>query len=141
VVSLDTPTADGVRALLEALPGAPDPFELADRHETQQIVRAAVAALPADQSEAVLMRFGSDMPLKEIAAAMGRTEGAIKSLLHRALVNLRKSLVSGVQDAEAFGQRRAASAAHQNVDPTTSTHSATNSTTDNTSRRYGPYDI
>lgn len=138
VVSLDTPTADGVRALLEALPGAPDPFELADRNETQQLVRAAVAALPADQSEAILMRFGSDMPLKEIAAAMGRTEGAIKSLLHRALVNLRKSLVSGVQDAEAFGQRRAA---QHNVAPTTTTNTATNSTTDSNTRRYGPYDI
>lgn len=138
LVSLDGPTAEGVRSLLEALPGAPDPFELADRHETQQLVRAAVAALPADQAEAVLMRFGSDLPLKEIALAMNRTEGAIKSLLHRALVNLRKSLVSEVQDAEAFGVRRAAAAQTEQQQPTQGAANTTNKRTDN---RYGPYDI
>jgi RNA polymerase sigma factor, sigma-70 family len=121
LVSLDTPTADSVRALIEGLaagPGAPDPHALAERAETQAIVRAAVATLPADQGEAVLLRFGSDMPLKEIAAVMGRSEGAIKSLLHRALVNLRKALLTTTGAAEVFGQRRETSAAQHTVDPT-----------------------
>jgi RNA polymerase sigma-70 factor, ECF subfamily len=108
LVSLDASTSDGVRTLIEGLRGdGPDPRELAERHETQAFLRAAVAALPHDQGDAILMRFLGDMPLKEIGAAMGRTEGAIKSLLHRGLVNLRRALVQQEEQAERFGQTRA----------------------------------
>lgn len=94
MLSLDGGGSEGVRALIEGLPGdAPDPHTLAERQETQAVLRAAIAKLAPDQAEAVLLRFGADLPLKDIAEAMGKTEGAIKSLLHRALVNLRRSLV------------------------------------------------
>ena len=107
LVSLDTPTADGLRALLEGMPGdAPDPYEMAERHETQALVRAAIASLPADQADAVLLRFLGDLSLKEIGAAIGKTEGAIKSLLHRAILSLRRTLLDGTQEAERFGQLR-----------------------------------
>lgn len=86
-------TEEGVRALIEGLAsGAPDPHELAERTETQALLRAAITALPREQAEAVTLRFVGDLSLKEIAHEMGKTEGAIKSLLHRALVNLRRSL-------------------------------------------------
>ena len=111
----------------------PDPHALAERHETQEIVRAAVATLAADQAEAVLMRFGSDMPLKEIAVAMGRTEGAVKSLLHRALVNLRKALLARAGEAETFGLRREAATAQQATDPTSTQARATE-------KRHGPFE-
>lgn len=104
-VSLDGgDAAEGVRALIEGLKSdAPDPHALAERQEAQALVRAAIAALPGDQADAILLRFAGDMPLKEIALAMNRTEGAIKSLLHRALVNLRRSLTSGEVDTAVFG--------------------------------------
>lgn len=107
LLSLDNQTVESVRALLESLPGdAPDPHTLAERSETQALLRAAVAALPPDQADAILLRFGGDLPLKEIAAAMGRSEGAIKSLLHRGLVGLRKMLLSGANEAGALEQMR-----------------------------------
>jgi len=107
-LSLDSTTADQVRSLLESLPGteSQDPHAIAEKHEVQAMVRAAVAELPGDQAEAILMRFGSDLPLREIALALNRTEGAIKSLLHRGLVNLRKSLVTGAQDTAAAQEWR-----------------------------------
>lgn len=55
-------------------------------------VRAAVAALPADQREAVLLRFGGDLRNREIAEIMGRSEGAVKLLTFRAITALRKEL-------------------------------------------------
>jgi RNA polymerase sigma-70 factor, ECF subfamily len=55
-------------------------------------VRAAVAALPDDQREAVLLRFGGDLRNREIAEVMGRSEGAVKLLTFRAITALRKQL-------------------------------------------------
>jgi len=107
-LSLDSTTAEQVRSLLESVAGteSPDPYALAERAETQALVRAAVAALPGDQAEAIVLRFGSDMPLKEIGVALNRTEGAIKSLLHRGLVNLRKSLITSASDVAAAQEWR-----------------------------------
>lgn len=134
LVSLDSPTADNVRALIEGLAGenAPDPHDLAGRHETQAIVRAAVAALPVNQAEAVLLRFGSDMSIKEVALALNISEGAVKSLLHRALVNLRKALLLQTGEAEAFGQRRTTLTAK--VEPTPTSQQTTE-------KRYGNIDL
>jgi RNA polymerase sigma-70 factor (ECF subfamily) len=104
LVSLDAPTGEGLRALLDALPGdAPDPHALAERHEVQTLVRAAVANLPPDQMNAVVLRFVGDLPLKEIALALGKTEGAIKALLHRAMIGLRTALLQNSREAEVFG--------------------------------------
>ena len=99
-VSLDTAeAARGVRAVIEGLPQAPDPHTLAERGETQALVRAAIARLPSDQADAIMLRFGGDLPLREIALSLNRSEGAVKSLLHRALVNLRQTL--GEAEAQA----------------------------------------
>ncbi len=114
LVSLDAPAGNSLRALLDALPGdLPDPHVVAERHEVQALVRAAVANLPPDQMNAVVLRYVGDLPLKEIAGALGKTEGAIKSLLHRATVGLRKALLAGAREAEVFGDLRAASSDHQ----------------------------
>ena len=93
----------GVRAYLELASDAPDPHALAARHETQALLKAAVLDLPPEQSEAVLLRFGAELSLKEIAHTMNKTEGAIKSLLHRALLRLRRDLIGGAQEAAIFG--------------------------------------
>lgn len=140
-LSLDGETADQVRSLLEAIPGtdSPDPHALAERAETQALVRAAVAALPGDQAEAILLRFGSDLPLKEISLALNRTEGAIKSLLHRALVNLRKSLITGAIDSAAVQEWRQNA---QTVHPSASvTQSQTNPTGPTTKKRHEYLDL
>jgi RNA polymerase sigma-70 factor (ECF subfamily) len=54
-----------------------------------------VDRLPADQRSVIAMRFAEEKSIREIAAKLGRTEGAVKQLQFRALQNLRTELVSG----------------------------------------------
>jgi RNA polymerase sigma-70 factor (ECF subfamily) len=51
---------------------------------------AALATLPIEQREVVLMRFVDDMNLDEIAQALQVPTGTAKSRLHRALDTLRR---------------------------------------------------
>ena len=53
------------------------------RDELQRILEG-VNELPDDRREALIMRFALGMDNREIARAMGRTDGATKVLLHRA---------------------------------------------------------
>lgn len=46
---------------------------------------AAVARLPEDRRQAVTLRFVEEMTTAEIAGVLGRSEGAVRVLLHRAL--------------------------------------------------------
>src|SRR4051794_18791725 len=58
-----------------------------DRDDLARILRG-VQELPDDRREALIMRFALGMDNKEIARALGRTDGATKVLLHRAIRQL-----------------------------------------------------
>lgn len=74
------------------------PEEAAVALDDQQAVMRAVQMLSPDQQDVVLMRFSGDMKLKDIATALGKTEGAVKALMFRALGSLKAKLTeSGVQ--------------------------------------------
>ncbi len=47
-----------------------------------------VSNLPDDRREALIMRFALGMDNREIARAMGRSDGATKVLIHRAIRQL-----------------------------------------------------
>src|SRR3954451_9913411 len=68
-----------------------EPHETADlvegRDELQHVL-AGVSRLPDDRREALIMRFALGMDNKEIASALGRSEGATKVLIHRAIRQL-----------------------------------------------------
>jgi RNA polymerase sigma-70 factor (ECF subfamily) len=68
-----------------------EPHQTADlvegRDELQRVL-VGVSRLPDDRREALIMRFALGMDNKEIAGAMGKTEGATKVLLHRAIRQL-----------------------------------------------------
>ncbi len=51
-----------------------------------------VERLPRDQSRVIAMRFAEDKSIREIATALGRTEGSVKQLQFRGLQNLRARL-------------------------------------------------
>ncbi|HWA53903.1 MAG TPA: sigma-70 family RNA polymerase sigma factor [Solirubrobacterales bacterium] len=53
---------------------------------------AAVGALPPKQQAAVALRYGSDLPHAEIAAALGCSPEAARRSLHEGLKRLRKEL-------------------------------------------------
>jgi RNA polymerase sigma-70 factor (ECF subfamily) len=51
-----------------------------------------VSELAEDQQSVIVMRFADEKSIREIAAALGRSEGAVKQLQFRALENLRAKL-------------------------------------------------
>ena len=105
-VSLDASIADEVGSFLECLPDTgPSPQELVERKEVQALVRQAITRLPADQGEAIMYRFLGDLSIKEIARALDRSEGAVKSLLHRALVSLRQGMLADALEARTASQQ------------------------------------
>jgi RNA polymerase sigma-70 factor (ECF subfamily) len=68
-------------------------FDLTTKLEMEK-VRAAIAQLKPDHQDVIILRFIEDLPLKETAAAMEKTEGAIKLIQHRAIKELKNLLVS-----------------------------------------------
>jgi RNA polymerase sigma-70 factor, ECF subfamily len=57
------------------------------RDELARILRG-VTQLPDDRREALIMRFSLGMDNREIARALGRSDGATKVLIHRAIKQL-----------------------------------------------------
>jgi RNA polymerase sigma-70 factor (ECF subfamily) len=55
-------------------------------------LRALLGGLSIDQRAVLLLRIVADLPLDDVAQALGKTLGAVKSLQHRALASLRRSL-------------------------------------------------
>ncbi len=64
------------------------------RDELARIL-AGVQQLPGDRREALIMRFALGMDNGEIARALGRSDGATKVLLHRAIRQLEGFLEEG----------------------------------------------
>jgi RNA polymerase sigma-70 factor (ECF subfamily) len=56
------------------------------------IIEQAVAALPARQREAFLLRYWEEFDVSETAAAMGCSEGSVKTHCSRAIHALSESL-------------------------------------------------
>ncbi len=92
-------------------PAAPidDTTVLAAPHTTEELVEGrdelsrvlgGVRQLPDDRREALIMRFALGMDNREIARALGRSDGATKVLIHRAI----KQLEGLVADAPGEGQ-------------------------------------
>jgi len=81
---------------IEALAESPSPADGPDAVTfdalERELVRRAVAQLPRDQREVVACRFFAGLSPAETAAQIGRSEGAVRSLQHRALGALRRRL-------------------------------------------------
>jgi RNA polymerase sigma-70 factor (ECF subfamily) len=73
------------------------PAEIPDTRELDDIERRVilfqlVERLPDVQRHVIRMRFVEEKSIREIAAALDRSEGAVKQLQLRALANLRKGM-------------------------------------------------
>jgi RNA polymerase sigma-70 factor (ECF subfamily) len=55
------------------------------RHDTATAAVLAIARLPGDRRQALSLRFVEEMSTSEIAGILGRSEGAVRVLIHRAL--------------------------------------------------------
>jgi RNA polymerase sigma-70 factor, ECF subfamily len=71
------------------LPQAEHLEERIVRNEQLEFLLTTIRKLPADRQMVIILKFVDDMPNLEIARILGRSEGAIKSLYHRTLLELR----------------------------------------------------
>jgi RNA polymerase sigma-70 factor (ECF subfamily) len=71
---------------------APGPVAQLEGAETGVALQAAIGQLPARQREAFLLRNLEGMDVAQTAAAMGCSEGSVKTHYSRALRNLRDQL-------------------------------------------------
>jgi RNA polymerase sigma-70 factor (ECF subfamily) len=78
-----------------------DIFESAAAREAGSAAWRAVGRLPEDRRRAVVLRFVDEMSTAEIAEILGRSEGAVRVLLHRAL----RSVAADLSAAEGAGRR------------------------------------
>jgi len=65
--------------------------DVVTRDEAAAALRA-VRSLPDDRRRAILLRFVDEMSTAEIAGVLGRSEGAVRVLIHRALRSVAREL-------------------------------------------------
>jgi RNA polymerase sigma-70 factor (ECF subfamily) len=63
-----------------------------ERHDAAQAAWGAVARLSDDRRRALILRFVDEMSTAEIAGVLGRSEGAVRVLIHRALRSVARDL-------------------------------------------------
>ena len=68
----------------------PSAEDAALRAIAQQSLLGMIDRLSHDQQQVLTLKFGFDFSNAEVAAILGKTEGAVKSLQHRALVTLER---------------------------------------------------
>ncbi len=67
-----------------------EPHDVAVRQDEEAQVRAALQELTEDQRLVLVLRFAEHQSLADIGRRLGKTEGAVKSLQHRALAALNR---------------------------------------------------
>ena len=75
-----------------------DPADIVDRKLTQESVKRALQDLTEEQRHVLSLRFGSDMPVQDVARLLGKSEGAVKQLQARAVAALARKLSPKVLD-------------------------------------------
>ncbi len=87
----DTDNEEG-EPLLDALAeAAPSPEGAAIQADEALRLHRLLATLPHDQREAVTLRYFGELRPAEIGVVLGRGDGAVRTLLHRALDRLRRA--------------------------------------------------
>jgi RNA polymerase sigma-70 factor (ECF subfamily) len=76
------------------------PAATVEERITMEEVRLATAALPEAQREVIELRFAVGLSISETAKALGKREGNVKALQHKAVAKLQRVLVP---DRSGFG--------------------------------------
>jgi len=74
------------------MPSTDNPETMAELNLDIAEIRKAMTGLPPAQREAFSLRFVAGLSVSETAEVMGKSEGAVKTLQHEAVVKLRKMM-------------------------------------------------
>jgi RNA polymerase sigma-70 factor (ECF subfamily) len=77
---------------------SPAPHDHVEARETREFLLQLLVDLPEDRKTLLILKFVEQMSNLEIAAVMGKSEGAIKALYHRTLISLRDMIPEGWSD-------------------------------------------
>ena len=91
-VPFDESGAPGRSGSAQISKGATSQQKDLEDSERRALLFRLVDELADDQGRVLVMRFAEEKSIREIAGALGRSEGAVKQLQFRALENLRKSI-------------------------------------------------
>ena len=69
-----------------------DPAATAEMRLEARRALEAVMELPPERRQAVVLRFVNELSAREIGEIMGKSEGAVRVLIHRALASVRQRL-------------------------------------------------
>ena len=86
--------------LVLSAPKGKGPAAETEKVDEEDILLEAVRRLAPDRQQLIILKHVEGLTNAEIGQLMGRTEGAIKSLYHRALVVLRDDLAEEWDDLE-----------------------------------------
>lgn len=64
-----------------------------EKNQETELLLKGIRRIAPDRQQLILLKYLEDLSNAEIAQIMGRTEGAIKSLYHRALLALKEEMV------------------------------------------------
>ena len=78
--------------------GADGPAELAEASLMRDDLKQAMTSLTEEQQHVIALRYGHELPIQEVARAIGKTEGAVKQLQARAIAALARKLMPGAVD-------------------------------------------
>ena len=94
---LDAPAGpSGNRQLIDLLVvSMTTPSMAVARNERERALMEALAALPEESRTALRLRYVDNLPSKEIAARLGKSDGAVRVLLTRTLDRLKQLLGPG----------------------------------------------
>ena len=68
------------------------PERMLEKNQEMNQLLKAIRRISPDRQQLILLKYLEDLSNAEIAMIMGRSEGAIKSLYHRALLALREEM-------------------------------------------------
>ncbi len=77
---------------IELPAGGISPEEYAESSFTQQQIRRAILQLPEEQQQVVIMTFIEGYGYSEVAAALNKSEGNVRVMVHRALKKMQETL-------------------------------------------------
>ena len=81
---------------LDLAPDAPGAGDLASESSTRLSLLDGVDSLPAQMRAALILRYYADLPVDEVAAALGKSPNTIKAQLQTALDRLRVQLAEPI---------------------------------------------
>jgi RNA polymerase sigma-70 factor (ECF subfamily) len=80
------------------------PASVVEERITLEEVQRAAQQLPEAQREVIALRFAVGLSIAETAKALGKREGNVKALQHKAVAKLQRMLIPEAERAPVIGE-------------------------------------